>query len=122
MSKDKFASKERGHKPNDNKAAGAAVFRMHQVAASAGGGPAAGARDPADGVFVWAVLGNNNAVAASARQPDGYARCHKSVEAAGAASKAQLRLRERPHSMPSSRHGLGWAGRWHETPSSQQTG
>jgi hypothetical protein len=66
-SEDEFASKERGHEPDDNKAAGAAAFRMCQVAASARGGLAAGARHSADGVFIRAILGNNNAVAASAR-------------------------------------------------------
>jgi hypothetical protein len=66
-SNDKFASKERGHKLDDDEAAGAAAFRMRQVAASARGGPAAGARCSADGMFVRAVLSNDNAVAASAR-------------------------------------------------------
>jgi hypothetical protein len=37
------------------------------MAALARGGPAASARRLADGVFVRAVSGNNNAVAASAR-------------------------------------------------------
>jgi hypothetical protein len=82
---DTFASKERGHNPNDNKAAGAAAFGMRRVAASAGGRPAAGTRRLANGVFVLALSGNNNAVAASAGQPDGYARHNKSVKAAGAA-------------------------------------
>jgi hypothetical protein len=66
-SNDEFASKERGCKPNDNEAAGAAAFRTRQVAELAGGGPAAGARCSADGVFVRAISGNDNAVAASAR-------------------------------------------------------
>jgi hypothetical protein len=66
-SDDEFVSKERGHEPDDNKAAGAAAFRMRQMAASARGGPAASARCSADGVFVRAVSGNDNAVAASAR-------------------------------------------------------
>jgi hypothetical protein len=39
-SNDKFASKERGHKPGNNEAAGAAVFGTHQVVASGGGGTA----------------------------------------------------------------------------------
>jgi hypothetical protein len=82
---DTFASKERGHNPNDNKAAEAAAFGMRQVAASAGGRPAAGTRRLADGVFVLILSGNNNAVAASAGQPDGYPRRHKSVKAVGAA-------------------------------------
>jgi hypothetical protein len=82
---DAFASKERGHNPDDNEAVGAAAFGMRQVAASAGGGPAAGTRRLADGVFVLALSGNNNAVAASEGQLDGYTRRHKSVEAAGAA-------------------------------------
>ncbi len=86
---DAFASKERGRNPDDNKAAGAAAFRMLQVAASAGGGPAAGTRRLADGVFILALSGNNYAVAASAGQPDSYARCHKSVKAAGAAFGAR---------------------------------
>jgi hypothetical protein len=80
-----FASKERGHNPNDNEAAGAAAFGMCRVVASAGGGPAASARHSADGLFVLALSGNNNAVASSAEQPDGYTRRHESVEAAGAA-------------------------------------
>jgi hypothetical protein len=116
MSNDKFASKERGHEPDDNKAAGAAAFRTREVAALSGGEPAAGARRSADGVFVWAVSGNNNMVAASARQLDGYARHHESVKAVGAASEAWSRLRERPHSTPSGRHGLGWASCRHKTP------
>jgi hypothetical protein len=82
---DAFASKERGHNPDDNKAVGAAAFGMRKVAASAGDGPAAGTRCSADGVFVLALSGNNNVVAASMGQPDGYSRCHKSVKAAGAA-------------------------------------
>ncbi len=82
---DTFASKERGHNPDDNEAAGAAAFRMLRVAASARGGPAAGTRRLADGVFILALSGNNYAVAASAGQPDSYARRHESVKAAGAA-------------------------------------
>jgi hypothetical protein len=121
-SNDEFASKERGHEPDYDEVAGAAAFRMRQVAASAGGGLAAGARCLADGMFIRAILGNDNAVAASARRPDGYARRHKSVEAAGAASEAWSRPREQPHSMPSGRHGLGWASHWHETPGGRQTG
>ncbi len=39
-------------------------------------------------MFVPALSGDNNAVAASTRQPDGYTRCHKSIEAAEAASGA----------------------------------
>ncbi len=66
-SNDEFVSKERGHEPNDNEAAGAAAFRMCQMAALARGGLAASARRSADGVFVRAISGNNNAVAASAR-------------------------------------------------------
>jgi hypothetical protein len=89
MSDDKFASKERGHEPGNNKAAGAAVFGTRQVVASAGGGTAASTRRLADGAFVLAPSGNNNSVAASAGQPDGYARCHKNVEAAGVASGAR---------------------------------
>ncbi len=54
-SDDEFASKERGHKPDDDKAAGAAAFRTRQVAALARGGLAAGARHSADGVFVRAA-------------------------------------------------------------------
>jgi hypothetical protein len=64
-SNDKFASKERGHKPDDDEAAGAAVFRMRQVVASARGGTAAGTRRSADGAFVLALSGNNNRVSAS---------------------------------------------------------
>ncbi len=116
VSDNKFASKERGHEPNDEEATGAAAFRMRQMAASAGGGPAAGARCSADGMFVWAILGNNNTIAASVRQPDGHARRHKSIKPAGAASKAWSRPREWPHSTPSCHHGLGWAGRRHKTP------
>jgi hypothetical protein len=86
---DAFASKERGHNPNDNEAAGAGAFGMCRVAASAGGGPAAGTRRLADGVFVLALSGNNNAVAASTGQPDGYAICHKSIEATGTAFGAR---------------------------------
>jgi hypothetical protein len=88
-SNDKFASKERGHEPGNNEAAGAAVFGMRQVVASAGGGTAASTRCSADGAFVLALSGNNNAVAASAGQPDGYARRHKNVKAAGVASRAR---------------------------------
>jgi hypothetical protein len=88
-SADAFASKERGHNPDDNEAAGAAACGMRQVAASAGGGPAAGTRHSADSVFVLALSGNNNAVAASAGQPDGYPRRHKSVKATGAAFGAR---------------------------------
>ncbi len=65
---DAFASKERGHNPDDNEAAGVAAFRMLRVAASAGGGPAAGTRRLADGVVILALSGNNYAVAASARR------------------------------------------------------
>ncbi len=65
-SNDKFASKERGHEPNDAKVVGAAACGTRQVAASARGGPAAGTRHLAKGVFVLALLGNKNAVAASA--------------------------------------------------------
>jgi hypothetical protein len=82
---DAFACKERGHNPDNNKAAGAAAFGMRQVTASAGDGLAAGTRCSADGVFVLALSGNNNVVAASAGQPDGYAKRHESIEAAGAA-------------------------------------
>ncbi len=82
---DAFASKERGHNPDDNKAAGAPAFRMLQVATSAGGGPAAGTRCLADGMFILALSGNNYMVAASEGQLDSYARHHKSVKAAGAA-------------------------------------
>jgi hypothetical protein len=121
-SDDEFASKERGYESDDDKAAGAAAFRTRQVAALARGGPAAGTRCSADSVFVWAISGNNNAVAASARQPDGYARCHKSVKAAGAASKAWSRPQEQPHSTPSGCHGLEWAGPRHKMPDGRQTG
>jgi hypothetical protein len=86
---DAFASKERGRNPNDNEAAGAAAFRMLQVAASAGGGPASGTRCLADGVFIRALSGNNYAVGASAGQPDSYARRHESVKAVGAAFGAR---------------------------------
>ena len=85
VSIDAFASKERGHNPNDNKAAGAVGFGMHRVVALAGDGPATGTRRSADGVFVLALSGNNNAVAASAGQLDGYAIRHKSIKATGAA-------------------------------------
>ncbi len=86
---DAFASKERGHNPDDNKAAGAAAFRMLRVAALAGGGPAAGTRRLADGVFILALSGNNYAVAASVGQLDGYVRRHKSVKATVAAFGAR---------------------------------
>ncbi len=86
---DAFASKERGHNPDDNKAAGAVAFGMHRVAASAGGGPAAGTRHSADSVFVLALSGNNNVVAASVGKLDGYARRHESVKAVGAAFGAR---------------------------------
>ncbi len=86
---DTFASKERGHNPDDNEAAGAAAFRMLRVAASVGGRPAAGTRRLADGVVILALSGNNYAVAASAGQPDSYARCHESVKAAGVAFGAR---------------------------------
>jgi hypothetical protein len=89
VSNEDFASKERGREPNDDEAAGAAVFGMCRVVALAGGGTAAGTRRLADGAFVLALLGNNNAVAASASQPYGYVRRHKSVEAAGVASGAR---------------------------------
>jgi hypothetical protein len=56
-SNNEFASKKRGHEPNDNKAAGAATFRTRQVATLAGGGPAASARCSADSVFVLANSG-----------------------------------------------------------------
>ncbi len=67
VSNDRFASKERGHEPDDDEAVVAAAFRMRQVAALARGGLAASARHSADGVFVRAISGNDNAVAASAR-------------------------------------------------------
>jgi hypothetical protein len=82
---DAFASKERGHNPNDNEAAGAAAFGMRRVVALAGDRPAAGTRCLADGLFDLALSGNNNTVAASAGQLDGYVRCHESIKAAGAA-------------------------------------
>ncbi len=82
---DAFASKERGHNPDDNKAAGAAAFGMRRVVALAGNGPAAGTRCLADGLFILALSGNNNAVAAYAGQLDGYARCHESFKAVRAA-------------------------------------
>jgi hypothetical protein len=115
-SDDEFASKERGHKPDVNKAAGAAAFSMRQVAELAVGELVAGARCSADSMFIQAISANDNAVAASARQPDGYARRHESVKATVAASEAWSRPRERPHSMPSGCHGLGWAGRRYKTP------
>ncbi len=65
-SNDKFASKERGHEPNNVKVAGAAACGTRLVAALAGGGPAAGTRHLAKVVFVLALSGNENAVAASA--------------------------------------------------------
>ncbi len=88
-SNDKFASKEWGHKFDDDKVAEAAVLETRQVVASAGGGTAADTRCMADSAFVLALLGNNNAVAAFASQPDGYARHYKTVEATGAASGAR---------------------------------
>jgi hypothetical protein len=42
----------------------------------------------ADGAFILALSGNNKAVAASTGQPDGYARRHENVEAAGVATGA----------------------------------
>ncbi len=86
---DAFVSKERGHNPDGNKAAGAAAIGMRRVVASAGDGPAAGTRRSADGVFVLALSGNNNAVADSAGPPDGYARRHESVKVTGAAFGAR---------------------------------
>ncbi len=65
-SNDKFASMERGHKPNDVKVVGAAACGTRRVAALARGGPAAGMRHSAKGVFVVALSGNENVVAASA--------------------------------------------------------
>jgi hypothetical protein len=85
MSVNVFASKERGHKPDDDDAAGAGAFGTRRVAPSAGGRPAASTRRLADGVFARALSGNTNPVAASARQPDSYARRHESIEAAGVA-------------------------------------
>jgi hypothetical protein len=64
----KFASKERGHKPNDDKAVGAVVFGMCQVVALARGGTATGTRHSADGAFVLAPSGDDKAIAATARQ------------------------------------------------------
>jgi hypothetical protein len=84
-SNNKFASKERGHEPNNVKVAGAAAFRMHPVAALAGAGPAAGTRHSAEGVFLLALLGNKNAVATSAD----YQRATQDAMRAS-------RLRERP--------------------------
>jgi hypothetical protein len=85
VSNNKFASKERGHKPGNKEAAGAMVFGTHRVVASAGGGTAAGTRRLADGVFVLALSCYNNTVSASASQPDGYARRHENVKAVGVA-------------------------------------
>ncbi len=65
-SNNKFASKERGHEPNNVKVAGAVACGTRRVAASAGGGPAAGTRHLAKGVFILALLGNKIMVAASA--------------------------------------------------------
>ena len=65
-SNDKFASKEKSHKPNDVKVVGAAACGTRRVATSARGGPAAGTRQSAKGVFILALSGNKNAVAASA--------------------------------------------------------
>ncbi len=65
-SNDKFASKERAHECNHIKVAGAAACGMCRVAASAGVGPAAGTRHSAKGMFVLALLGDKNTVAASA--------------------------------------------------------
>jgi hypothetical protein len=73
----KFASKERGYKPNNVKVAGAAACGMRRVAASAGGTPAAGTRHSAKDVFVLALSGNEIMVAASADLPESYARCHE---------------------------------------------
>jgi hypothetical protein len=87
-SDDKFASKERGHEPGNDEAAGAVVFGMRGVVALAGGGTAAGMRRSADGVFVLALSGDNNAVAASASRPDGYVRRQENVKAVGVASGA----------------------------------
>ncbi len=86
---DAFASKERGHNPDDNEAARAVAFRMLRVATSARGGPAAGTRHLADGVFILALSGNNYPFAASAGQPDGYARRHESIKAMVAAFGAR---------------------------------
>jgi hypothetical protein len=105
-SNNKFASKERGHEPNDIKVVGAAACRTHRVAALAGGGPAAGTRHLAKSMFVLVLLGNKNAVAASA----GYQRAMQD------AMKRQGRG-SGLWSTPSDRRGLGWAGRWHEPPS-----
>ncbi len=65
-SDDKFASKERGQELNDIKVMGAAACGTRQVAALAGGRPAAGTRHSAKGMFVLALSGNENGVAASA--------------------------------------------------------
>ncbi len=59
------------------------------MVALAGGGAAAGTRRLADGAFVLALSGDNNAVSASASQPDGYVRRHENIEAAGVASGAR---------------------------------
>jgi hypothetical protein len=73
----KFASKERGYKPNNVKVAGAAACGTHRVAASAGGTPATGTRHLAKDLFVLALSGNKNTVAASADLPESYARHHE---------------------------------------------
>ncbi len=66
-SNNEFASEERGHDLDEDKASGAMAFRMHQVAALAIGGLAASTRLSADNVFIRALSGNDNAVAASPR-------------------------------------------------------
>ncbi len=75
----KFASKERGHKPNDIKVARAAACGTCQVAASAGGRPAAGTRHLAKGVFVLALLGKKKRSCSLRGLPESYARCHETL-------------------------------------------
>ncbi len=77
MSNYKFASKERGHKPNIVKVAGAAACETHWVAASAGGTPAAGTRHSAKDVFVLALSGNEKHGCSLRGLPESYAKRHE---------------------------------------------
>jgi hypothetical protein len=99
----KFASKERGYKPNNVKVAGAAACGTRRVAALAGGTLAAGTRHSAKDVFVLALSGNENKVAASAD----YQKAMQD------AMKCQGR-KSGLWSTPSKCRGLGWAGRQHK--------
>ncbi len=102
----KFARKERGYKPNNVKVAGAVACGTCRVPASARGTLAAGTRHSAKDVFVLALSGNKNTVAASTD----YQKAMQD------AMKCQGR-RSGLWSTPSDCRCLGWAGCWHEPPS-----